>query len=363
MSSIIGNRYKVSIFGESHGKCIGVVIDGMPPGFEIDMEELKRFLGRRSPGSSDFTTLRKERDLPKFMSGLLDNTTTGFPLCAIIENEDKRSKDYDNLENLPRPSHGDYTAFLKYKGFADLRGSGHLSGRLTAPLCIAGGIAKQILNKKGIYIGAHLYGVGDIRDKGYDFVNVDKNILESTNNSSFPTISEDKGNLMKELIGKVKNDSDSIGSIIEIGVVGMPKAIGKPIFNTVEGRLSQMAFSIPAVKGVEFGKGFEASTMRGSEHNDNYMVVEGEVRTRSNNSSGIVSGITNGMPIVYRTIFKPTASIGKSQTSVNLETMEEEELLIEGRHDPCIGVRAVAVMEAATSVVLLDMLMEEGYYD
>ncbi len=363
MSSIIGNKFKVSIFGESHGKCIGVVIDGMPPGIEIDMEDLKKFLGRRSPGSSDFTTLRKERDLPKFMSGLMENRTTGFPLCAIIENEDKRSKDYDNLENLPRPSHGDYTAFLKYKGFADLRGSGHLSGRLTAPLCIAGGIAKQILRKDGIFIGAHLYTVGEVEDFGYDLVNLNSDILEKTNNSSFPTISEDRGELMKDLIRKTREEEDSIGSIIEIGVVGMPKAIGKPIFNTVEGRLSQMAFSIPAVKGVEFGQGFKAVKMNGSTHNDNFEIVDGEIRTVSNNSAGIVSGITNGMPIVYRTIFKPTASIGKKQMSVNLITMEEEALLIEGRHDPCIGVRAVAVMEAATAVVLLDMLMEEGYYD
>ena len=362
MSSIIGNKFKISLFGESHGKCVGVVIDGMPPGFEIDMAKLKSFLDRRRPGSSKLATPRSEKDKPVFMSGLKENVSTGFPLCVIIENEDKKSSDYDNLKELPRPSHCDYTALLKYGGFADLNGSGHMSGRLTAAICIAGGIAKQMLESMGVFVGAHLYAVGDVKDKQYDLVNLDVETLKKTDNTDFPAIDENQSEEMKELIQITKEDKDSIGSIIEIGVVGIPKAVGKPIFNTVEGRLSQMAFSIPGVKGVEFGMGFDCAKLKGSKHNDDYMVVDGKIQTSTNNSSGIVSGMTNGMPIVYRCAFKPTASIGKVQTSVNLKTMKEEKLLIEGRHDPCIGVRAVSVMEAATSLVLIDMIMEEGLW-
>lgn len=362
MSSIIGNKFKISVFGESHGKCVGVVIDGMPPGFEIDMEELKSFLDRRRPGSSKLATARSEKDKPIFMSGLKENVSTGFPLCVIVENEDKKSSDYDNLKELPRPSHCDYTALLKYGGFADLNGSGHMSGRLTAPICIAGGIAKQMLESMGIFIGAHLYAVGDVKDKQYDLVNLDQETLKKTDNTNFPAIDEKQSQKMKELIQTAKDDKDSIGAIIEVGVIGIPKAVGKPIFNTVEGRLSQMAFSIPGVKGVEFGLGFDCAKLNGSEHNDDYIVVDGKIKTSTNNNSGIVSGMTNGMPIVYRCAFKPAPSIGKVQQSINLKTMKEEELLIEGRHDPCIGVRAVSVMEAATSLVLIDMIMEEGLW-
>lgn len=362
MSSIIGNKFKISLFGESHGKCVGVVIDGMPSGFEIDVAKLKSFLDRRRPGSSELATPRSEKDKPVFMSGLKENVSTGFPLCVIVENEDKKSSDYDNLKNIPRPSHCDYTALLKYGGFADLNGSGHMSGRLTAPICIAGGIAKQMLESMGVFVGAHLYAVGDVKDKQYDLVNLDVETLKKTDNTDFPAIDENQSEEMKELIQITKEDKDSIGSIIEVGVVGIPKAVGKPIFNTVEGRLSQMAFSIPGVKGVEFGMGFDCVKLNGSKHNDDYMVVDGKIQTSTNNSSGIVSGMTNGMPIVYRCAFKPTASIGKVQTSVNLKTMKEEKLLIEGRHDPCIGVRAVSVMEAATSLVLIDMIMEEGLW-
>ncbi len=362
LSSIIGNKFKISLFGESHGKCVGVVIDGMPPGFEIDMEKLKIFLDRRRPGSSKLATARSEKDKPIFMSGLKENISTGFPLCVIVENEDKKSSDYDNLKELPRPSHCDYTALLKYGGFADLNGSGHMSGRLTAPICIAGGIAKQMLESMGIFVGAHLYAVGDIKDISYDFVDLDVEALKKTDNSNFPVIDKTQSEKMKKVIENVKKEKDSIGSIVEIGVIGIPKAVGKPIFNTVEGRLSQMAFSIPGVKGVEFGLGFDCAKLKGSEHNDDYIVVDGKIQTSTNYSSGIVSGMTNGMPIVYRCAFKPTPSIGKIQTSVNLETMKEEELLIEGRHDPCIGVRAVSVMEAATSLILIDMIMEEGLW-
>lgn len=362
MSSIIGNNFKISLFGESHGKCVGVVIDGMPPGFEIDMDKLKSFLDRRRPGLSKFATPRSEKDKPIFMSGLKGNVSTGFPLCVIVENEDKKSSDYDNLKEIPRPSHCDYTALLKYGGFADLNGSGHMSGRLTLPICIAGGIAKQMLEKREIFVGAHLYKVGEVKDTQYDFVNLDIETLKKTDNTNFPAIDKDQSEKMKELIERVRDEKDSIGSIIEVGVIGMPKAVGKPIFNTVEGRLSQMAFSIPGVKGVEFGMGFDCAKLKGSEHNDNYIIKDGKIKTETNNNSGIVSGITNAMPIVYRCVFKPTPSIGKIQNSVNLQTMKEEKLLIEGRHDPCIGVRAVSVMEAATSLVLIDMIMEEGLW-
>lgn len=362
MSSIIGNKFKISLFGESHGKCVGVVIDGMPPGFEIDMAKLKSFLDRRRPGSSKLATPRSEKDKPVFMSGLKENVSTGFPLCVIIENEDKKSSDYDNLKELPRPSHCDYTALLKYGGFADLNGSGHMSGRLTAAICIAGGIAKQMLESMGVFVGAHLYAVGDVKDEHYDLVNLDVETLKKTDNANFPAIDENQSEKMKELIQITKEDKDSIGSIVEVGVVGIPKAVGKPIFNTVEGRLSQMAFSIPGVKGVEFGMGFDCAKLNGSEHNDDYVVVDGKIKTATNNNSGIVSGMTNGMPIVYRCAFKPTPSIGKIQNSVNLQTMKEEKLLIEGRHDPCIGVRAVSVMEAVTCLVLIDMIMEEGLW-
>lgn len=334
MSSVWGNKIKISIFGESHGKSIGVVLDGVPSGAVIDFDKILGEMKRRSPGNNELLTARVEEDFPIIQSGLLNNITTGFPICAIIENKSAHSNDYENLNNTPRPGHADYTAFLKYNGFADMRGGGHFSGRLTAPLVFAGAICKQILEKQGISIIAKINEIAGIK-----------------NDDNF--ISEE----IKMTIIKAKEDGDSVGGTIECKVEGIKKAIGAPIFNSVETVLSSLMFSIPAVKGVEFGAGFNSSKMRGSECNDEFFINDGKVQTKTNNCGGILGGISNGMPIVFRVAFKPTPSIYKEQSTVNLSTNKECKIKINGRHDPCIVTRALPVVEAACAIGILDLML------
>lgn len=360
MSSEFGNILRVSVFGQSHGKAIGVNIDGLPAGEPIDLEELNAFLDRRKPGKSPLSTARKESDTPVFLSGLENGVTCGFPLCAVIENSDQHSSDYSELADKPRPSHADYTARVKWGGHADMRGGGHFSGRLTAPLCIAGGIAKQILARRGIFVGAHLAAVGTVDDAPFP-LHPTAELFDAIAAKPFPVVDDGAGDRMQALILEARQDLDSVGGIIECAAIGLPAGLGDPMFGGVENRLAAALFGIPAVKGVEFGLGFGSARLHGSENNDPFTVENGTVVTASNRAGGILGGITTGMPVTLRTAIKPTPSISRPQQTVSLSAMENTELVIRGRHDPCIAHRAVPVVEAVTATVLLDLLLEGNH--
>ena len=360
MSSEFGNILRVSVFGQSHGKAIGVVVDGLPAGEAIDLEELQRFLDRRRPGTGPLSTARKETDVPEFLSGLEGGKTCGAPLCAVIKNADQHSKDYGELADKPRPGHADFTAWAKWGGHADMRGGGHFSGRLTAPLCVAGGIAKQILARRGIFVGAHLASVAGICDRPFPLYPTAA-LFSEIAAKPFPVLDEAAGERMRAAILEAKNDLDSVGGVIECAAAGLPAGLGDPMFGGVENRLAAALFGIPAVKGVEFGEGFRAAELRGSENNDPFTVENGEIRAETNRAGGILGGITTGMPLVLRAAVKPTPSIGRPQKTVRLSAMEASELTVHGRHDPCVAHRAVPVAEAVTAAVLLDMLLEGNH--
>lgn len=361
MSSTIGSRVRVTIFGQSHGEAIGCVIDGLPAGERIDLDALQAFLGRRAPGRSPLATARKEADNPRFLSGLVDGTTCGAPLCAIIENGDVRSQDYAALADLPRPGHADYPARLRYGDSVDLRGGGHFSGRLTAPLCIAGGIALQLLARKGITIGAHILSIAGISDEPFDSAQIDAQDLRQIAGQTFPVRDAQAGEAMRKAIEDAAADGDSVGGEIACYALGLPGGLGDPMFDGVENRLSHAIFGIPAIRGVSFGAGFSVATMRGSAHNDAYIVEEGQLRTATNHHGGVLGGITTGMPLALQVAIKPTPSIAAPQQTVRLSTMQTDTLRITGRHDPCIVPRAVPCVEAAVAIVLLDMLVEKGW--
>lgn len=356
MSSSIGNKIRVTIFGQSHSEGIGVVIDGLPAGEEIDLSLVQQFLNRRAPGKSRLVTARKESDTPSIISGLVNGRTCGAPLCAVIKNTDVRSKDYDQHLNIPRPSHADYPAYVKYRGYNDIRGGGHFSGRLTAPLCFAGAVCMQILSRKNIKIGAHLLSVGKVSDVKFDPVSIDAALLNEISGKPFPVIDDTAGKAMISVIENAMSEGDSVGGVIECCAIGVPVGYGDPIFDGMENRLAATVFGIPGVRGIEFGTGFAAAEMRGSEHNDAWEIVSGRVETSTNHHGGIIGGISTGMPIILRAAFKPTASISKQQQSVDLSQSKDCPLVIEGRHDPCIAVRAVPVVEAAVAITLLDII-------
>ncbi len=358
MSSEFGNLLRISLFGESHGRAVGVLVDGFPAGEEIDMEELQCFMERRRPGRDSLSTARREADKPVFLSGITGGRTNGSPLCAVIENSDAKSSDYTELADKPRPGHADYTAHVKWKGAADLRGGGHLSGRLTAPLCTAGGIARQILARRGIYTGAHLAAVAGISDESLPLV-PGKELFAELAAKPFPVIDEGKGLEMQALIKAAAAAGDSVGGVVECAAAGLPAGLGSPHFGGVENRLAAALFGIPGVKGIEFGAGFASAALSGSQNNDLFYIdEEGAVRTRSNNCGGILGGITNGMPLLFRAAFKPTPSIALPQQTVSLSRREPAVITVTGRHDPCIAHRAVPVVEAVAAAVLLDMLLE-----
>lgn len=358
MSSEYGKVLKISVFGQSHGKAIGVNIDGLPAGEQIDEDALRVFMERRAPGRNEYTTSRKEADIPVFLSGLKDGKTCGAPLCAIIENKDAHSSDYYGFNVTPRPGHADYTALVKYGKNADLRGGGHFSGRLTAPLCIAGGIAKQILEKRGIYVGAHLASAGKERDDLFP-LEPTREMFDEIALKAFPVINDNCGRKMIGIIKAAAEKLDSVGGVVECAAIGMPSGLGVPMFDGIESRIALAVFGIPAVKGIEFGAGFLSAQMSGTENNDAFEFKNGTVKTHTNNCGGILGGISTGMPIVFRAAFKPTPSIGTEQKTVNLETYENTVITVKGRHDPCVAVRAVPVVEAVAATVILDMLLEE----
>lgn len=352
-----GNKIKIALFGESHGKAVGVTLEGLPSGFEIDVEELRLSMDRRKPKSDDFSTKRNETDEFTILSGVFNGKTTGSPLCAIINNYDVKSYAYQKIENTPRPGHADYTTYVKYNGFADIRGGGHLSGRLTAPLVLAGGICKQILKSKGVHICSHIYSIDNIYDTPLDKCNFDNQTYDKLRNSSFPVLNDEAERKMKRAISCIKKYGDSIGGIVECGVYGMPVGIGEPIFEGLESVISSIIFSIPAVKGVEFGAGFEVSNLRGSENNDEFYYSDDSVKTKTNNCGGILGGISNGMPVILKVAIKPTPSIAIEQNTVNLLTKENCKINISGRHDACIVPRACEAIECACAVAILDMIM------
>ncbi len=356
----MGNCITVEIFGESHSAAIGMTLCGVPAGKTIDMEALQRFLDRRAPGRDATATARREPDRPEFLCGVLDGVTTGAPITAIIRNTDQHSRDYEKLRHVPRPSHADYAAAVKYGGYNDIRGGGAFSGRLTAPLCIAGGIALQLLAARGITIGAHLYSVAGIADTPFDAVMPDADTLLSAGKKAFPVLSDAAGESMREAILAAKKNGDSVGGVIECAILGMPAGYGGPLFDGVEGKIASALFGIPAVRGVEFGSGFAAADMRGSAHNDPFTYKDGKVVTTTNHSGGIQGGITNGMPILFRLAMKPTPSIAMEQHTVNLMTHEDTTLAIGGRHDPCVAARAVPAVEAAAALCILDLLTKEN---
>ena len=349
MSSSYGENLHLTIFGQSHSPAIGVTMEGIPAGENVDLEALQRFLGRRAPGQNAWSTPRKEGDVPEFLCGLKDGRTCGAPITAIIRNTNTRSGDYAALARTPRPGHADYTAQVKYFGAQDYAGGGHFSGRLTAPLCIAGGICLQLLEREGIQIISRIAAIAGVEDTG--------ELTCSTAHKPFPTVSDAQGQKMQQAIAAARQEGDSVGGIVECAVLGLPAGLGDPMFGGMENRIAAIVFGIPAVKGVEFGAGFGAAGLRGSENNDPFTVENGKVVTTANRCGGILGGITDGMPLTFRAAFKPTPSISREQRSVDLNTMTPAPLTVTGRHDPCIVPRAVPCVEAAAAIAVYDALL------
>ncbi len=350
MSSVWGRNLKITVFGQSHAEAIGVVVDGLPAGLRVDTEELQAFMQRRAAGGA-FATARKEADVPEFVSGLVDGVTCGAPVTALIRNQNVRSGDYSELRDRPRPSHADYPASVRFDGANDIRGGGQFSGRLTAALCVAGGLCRQFLKTKGIVIGAHIASIGNIQDKAFDPVSVTASDFLT---DSFPVRDAEAKVAMQEIITAARNDGDSVGGTIECVAVGLPAGIGDPLFDGLENRISSIVFGIPAVKGIAFGNGFDAARLKGSENNDTYYMDGDTVKTRTNRHGGILGGISTGMPLVFEVAIKPTPSIAKEQQTVELSSKTECTLAVKGRHDPCIVPRAVPCVEAALAIALAD---------
>ena len=355
MSSTYGENLKLSIFGQSHGPAIGMTLDGIPAGLPVDLDKLQQFLNRRAPGQSDWSTPRREEDRPEFLGGILDGYTCGAPIAAVIYNKNTRSGDYENLKNCPRPGHADYTAQVKYGGFQDAAGGGHFSGRLTAPLCIAGGLCRQWLDQMGIRIGARILSIcgSSLPDDPLDPVNPQIDQIRA----DFPVVNPNAGKCMQQAIAAARREGDSVGGRIECIVTGLPVGLGEPMFGGMESRIAQIIYGIPAVKGLEFGEGFGVAYKRGNSCNDSYTTKNGKIQTLTNNSGGILGGITNGMPLCFRVAVKPTPSISKPQQTVNLKTGETTTIEIKGRHDPCIVPRAVPVVEAAAAIAIYDLIL------
>ncbi len=364
MSSMIGRAFKVQIFGESHGKMIGVTIDGLPAGIQIDEEWLNAFVQRRAAKGSAIATARRESDIPRIVSGVNPaGRTTGYPLTAVFENSDTHSSDYSFLPDTPRPGHADYPAITRSLGEDDLRGSGHHSGRLTLPHVFAGGVAMLLLKQIGVEIAAHILQVGDVRDEMLDPVNPDMDALQECHQREVPALDAAAGDRMMQTILDAKSRQDSVGGIVEVAAVGLPAGLGAPYFDGVEAAVAQQLFSIPAVKGVEFGAGFGCVTMPGSSYNDPYCIDDGEIRTTRNAAGGLLGGLTNGMPVIARAAFRPTASIAREQQTISLSAAAigkdaQTTLTVHGRHDPCVAIRAVPVVEAAVAIALADLYLQ-----
>ncbi len=353
MSSTYGENLKLSIFGQSHGAGIGMTLDGIPAGLPVDFDALQAFLDRRAPGQGDWSTPRKEADQPEFLAGIVDGFTCGAPIATLIRNNNTRSGDYEELKDCPRPGHADFTAQIKYGGFQDCAGGGHFSGRLTAPLCIAGGLCKQWLEEMGIRIGAHIIRIGTETAEGFDPLQPQLDQV----GQFFPTLTADSADRFQDLIAAAKRECDSLGGMIQCAITGLPAGLGEPMFGGVESRIAQIVYGIPAVKSVAFGIGEGAAAIYGSECNDAFGIEDDKIVTLTNRCGGILGGITTGMPVLFTAAFKPTPSIAKPQQTVSLSRMEQTELQVKGRHDPCIVPRAVPVVEAAAAIAVMDMIL------
>ena len=357
MSSTWGQHLRLSIFGQSHGEAIGVTLDGFPAGMEIDMDHLLAEMARRAPGQSALTTARKEADAPEFLSGVLNGRTTGQPICILIRNTNQRSRDYGDGVDLVRPGHADYTGHVRYFGFEDWRGGGSFSGRLTAPLVAAGALCSQWLEQQGVKIACHIQRLGEVADAS--FMDADPTADYSyIKQMHLPVLTEGLDVQMEAAAMDARNDCDSIGGVIECMATGLPAGLGAPFFDSVESEISHLLFSVPAVKGVEFGEGFGFAGMRGSQANDAFRMEADKVVTETNHSGGVNGGITNGMPVIFRCVIRPTPSIAQKQKTVSLKTGENTDLEIHGRHDPCILPRVVPVIEAMTAIAILDLWKE-----
>lgn len=359
MSSTYNGGIKLSLFGESHGKGIGAVLDNLPGGEPIDLDKIGEFMARRAPKKDGTSTTRSEKDIPEILSGIYEGKTTGTPLAAVIFNSDQHSGDYGNISHIARPAHADYTGHLRYNGANDPRGGGHFSGRLTAPLCFAGAVCGQILERRGIITGAHIFSIKGVSDEPFDPVNITAKQLEEVRTRPFPTLSENAEDRMREIINSARMAQDSVGGVVECAAVGFPAGVGSPMMDGLENTISRLVFAIPAVKGIEFGIGFDCTELFGSENNDEFSLANGKIVTKTNNHGGILGGISSGMPIIFRVAFKPTPSISRPQNSVDFKTNTEEQLVIKGRHDPCVVPRAVPCVEAALNIALLSALLEQ----
>ncbi len=361
MSTSYGKNINISVYGGSHDEQIGITASGLPSGFTFDIGELLRFTSRRAPGQNSLSTPRREADIPIFLSGVSEQyTLDGGEFHAIIKNTNQHSRDYNNLTFVPRPSHADFAARMKYGSSVDLRGGGHFSGRLTAPLCIVGGICLQYLRSRGIEVFSHIYSIAGIPDTPFDLANVGKQErLTLSARSDFPVLDMASGEKMKEAIEAARSEGDSVGGIAEIAVTGLEAGLGEHMFDGMENRISMGIFGIPAVKGIEFGNGFACSALRGSQNNDAFCIEDGKIKTTTNNCGGILGGMTDGMPLVFRAALKPTPSIFCEQDSVDMVSMTPVKLSIKGRHDPCIVVRALPALEAITAIAIYDILLDK----
>ncbi len=359
MGSVYGKNIRISIFGQSHSAAVGVVIDGLPAGRAIDLDELRDFMKRRAPGGA-LSTPRGEADDVELLSGIREGRLCGAPLAALIKNSDMRPGDYAALADTPRPGHADFTAEAKYGGAQDKSGGGHFSGRLTAPLCIAGGVCIQLLREMGVQVGAHIERIGGVKDRRFDPVKVCAEDFHAARGNFPETLDSEAGLEMRRLIEKARQESDSVGGVVECAVLGLPAGIGEPMFDGLENRIAAAAFAIPAVKGIEFGSGFDGSGMKGSENNDPFIIEGGRIATATNNHGGILGGISSGMPVIFRVAFKPTPSIGKKQRTVSFSRMQETYIEVRGRHDPCVALRAVPCVEAAAAIAVYDALLDSG---
>ncbi len=354
MSGNWGQAFRLSIFGESHGNGIGIVVDGLEPGLRLDMEEIRFQMARRRPGQK-LSTARSEADEVEILSGVKDGITCGTPVCGLIRNTNTRSGDYELTKDLARPSHADYTGHVKYRGFEDYRGGGHFSARLTAPLVFAGALARQALKSHlDFETGSHITQLYTVKEADFTEEDIEADRLRALQNERIPLRDPSRADEIETVIEEARRQLDSVGGIVETAIAGLPAGLGDPFFDSLESRLAHLLFSIPAVKGVSFGSGFAFAGMKGSQANDEFCLKDGAVRTVSNHNGGILGGITNGMPVTFHTVFKPTASIARQQRTVNLRTMQEEPLRITGRHDPCIVLRGIPVLEAAAAIAAYD---------
>lgn len=360
MASVFGEQLKIKVWGASHAPEIGITIEGLPKGILLDMDEIQKFLNRRKGGQNAYSTKRQEADTPVIQSGAEEYRTTGEPLTAIFLNQNTRSSDYDEMRYIPRPSHADYTSYVKYGDSMDRSGGGMFSGRLTLPLCFAGAVCMQILKNKGVRIAGHVSAVGGICDDAFDSLNPD---IEGVgrNGDHFPVLNPEAGEQMVALMTSCAAEGDSVGGVIECAVTGLPAGVGEPLYESVEAHISELMFGVPAVKGIEFGSGFKCAEMKGSECNDPFIIEDGTVKTKTNHSGGIQGGITNGMPVILRVAVKPTPSIYKEQQTVNMKELTETTLSLKGRHDPCIVPRALPCIEAVCAIALYDLMIAGGF--